>query len=110
MSRDENPEFLITPDRLMRVQLVAFDDLIQYIVDGKLVYEVAYGNEVTTERVSQRKKKIREVVTYERKAFPFYREGFFGFRMVGTHHIYSNFRVHALEPVRQQAQEPDVVK
>ena len=111
-SRDGKPEFMIVPDRLMQVQLVAFDDLIQYIVDGKLVYEIAYGDDVTTEKVLQRKKKVRSVGHYAPEAFPFYREGFFGFRMVGTHHIYSNFRVYELdelEPVQKQTRKTDAV-
>ena len=95
-SRDKDPDFLITPDKLMRVQLVAYDDLIQYIVDGKLVYEVSHGDEIQIEDPDRK----HHPADYTPERFPTYQEGYFGFRMVGTHHIYSNFRVHSLEPVK----------
>ena len=98
MDRDKNPEFMITPGKLMKVQLVAFDDLVQYIVDGELVYEMAFGDAVTVEQLKRGKKHL-ENDTYDANRFPFYQEGFFGFRMVGTHHVYSNFRVHELKPI-----------
>lgn len=96
--RDKQPDFLINPQKKMKVQLVAFDDLIQYIVDGKLVYEMAYGDEVLTERY-RRGERSERMDDYEKRDHPFYREGYFGFRMVGTHHIYSNFRVHELKEI-----------
>ena len=95
-NRDKQKEFLITPGKVMKVQLVAFDDLIQYIVDGKLVYEMAYGDEVSTERY-RRGERFEKIDDYEKRDYPVHREGFFGFRMVGTHHIYSKFRVHELK-------------
>ena len=94
--KDGKKEFLLQPGKLMKVQLVAYDDLVQYIVDGKLVYEIASGEEVTVERFHNKEKKIG-IDDYD-KEYPFYREGFFGFRMVGSHHIYSNFQVYELEP------------
>ena len=97
--KDGQKNFLITPDKVMTVQLVAFDDLIQYIVDGKLVYEIARGDQAQIERQDENGKRVNEAASYELDRFPIYQEGYFGFRMVGTHHIYSNFRVHALEPV-----------
>lgn len=100
-SRDNNPEFLITPDKTMRIQLVAYDDLIQYIVDGKLVYELAQGDQAQIETLDQDQKRTLRPAEYDLKRFPVYPEGYFGFRMVGSHHIYSNFRVHSLEPARQ---------
>lgn len=78
--RDGEREQLIRPGEVMSVQLVAYDDLVQYIVAGKLVYEVEYG----------------DPAHYTKDRFPFYREGYFGFRMVGTHHRYRNFRVYEL--------------
>ena len=95
-SRDKDPKFLITPDKLMHVQLVAYDDLIQYIVDGQLVYEVSHGDQVQLEAPGRK----HHQGDYTSERFPTYKEGYFGFRMVGTHHIYSNFRVHALQPAR----------
>jgi hypothetical protein len=35
---------------------------------------------------------------YDLDRFPVYEKGYFGFRMVGTHHIYTNFKVYALQP------------
>ncbi|TWU37341.1 DUF6250 domain-containing protein [Novipirellula artificiosorum] len=96
--KDEKPGYLITPDKVMTVQLVAYDDVIQYIVDGKLIYQIASGDRVQVEgRDSENKTVTREAI-YDLDRFPVYRDGYFGFRMVGTHHIYTNFRVHALEP------------
>ena len=34
--KDGQPGYLITPDKVMSVQLVAYDDVVQYIVDGKM--------------------------------------------------------------------------
>jgi hypothetical protein len=101
-SRDKDPEFLITPDKLMHVQLVAYDDLIQYIVDGKLVYEISHGDKIQLEGRDAQDKRAMIDGVYDPDRFPLFREGYFGFRMVGTHHIYSNFRVHGLQPARAQ--------
>lgn len=96
--KDGKPGYLITPDQVMTVQLVAFDDVIQYIVDGTLVYQIAEGDQIQVEgRDSQGETAVQEAV-YDLKRFPVYDEGYFGFRMVGTHHIYRDFRVYALEP------------
>ena len=105
--RDGKSEYMISPGKTQRVQLVAFDDLIQYIVDGKLVYEIAYGDDVATEKVLGRRKKQQGNERYDAETFPFYQEGFFGFRMVGTHHIYSKFRVYQLEPAQQSEHQSD---
>lgn len=93
--RDGQEEFLLTPGKLMKVQLVAFDDLVQYIVDGRLVYEMAAGDDVAVESYKREQKKIG-AGQYDLSEYPVHQEGFFGFRMVGTYHIYSNFRVHEL--------------
>lgn len=96
--KDGRPGYMITPDKVMSVQLVAYDDVIQYIVDGKLIYQIAQNDRIQIEdRDSQGKPTVRETV-YGLDRFPIYREGYFGFRMVGTHHIYTNFRVVDLEP------------
>ena len=96
--RDGKKEYMIPVGKVMQVQLVAFDDLLQYIVDGRVVYEIAFDDEVTVEKFKRGKKK-QGVARYEKKKFPFYKEGFFGFRMVGTQHIYSKFRVYELKPI-----------
>ena len=96
--KDEKPGYLITPDKVMSVQLVAYDDVIQYIIDGKLNYEIARGDPIYVEgRDSKGEPEMRKDV-YDLERFPVYREGYFGFRMVGTHHIYQNFQVYALVP------------
>ena len=101
--RDGLGDYLITPDEVMTVQLVAYDDVIQYIVNGRLNYEIARGDRIQLEgRDSEGQPVVREAV-YDLDRFPVYTEGYFGFRMVGTHHIYSNFRVHALEPDNEEA-------
>lgn len=96
--KDAKPGYLITPDKVMTVQLVAYDDVIQYIVDGKLIYQIAEGDRIQVEGRDRQGKPKAQEVTYDLDRFPIYREGYFGFRMVGTHHIYTNFRVVALEP------------
>ncbi|MDB4673799.1 right-handed parallel beta-helix repeat-containing protein, partial [Verrucomicrobiales bacterium] len=102
-SRDGDKEYLITPDKEMTVQLVAHDDLIQYIVDGRLVYELAAGDRAQAETMGKDGKKDTRRVRYDTRFFPVYKEGYFGFRMVRTHHIYSDFRVYSLkQPARQQ--------
>ncbi|MBT5926488.1 MAG: hypothetical protein HOH33_07710 [Verrucomicrobia bacterium] len=53
--RDGKQGYLITPDKWMHVQLVAYDDVIQYIVDGKLIYEIASGDKIQVETRDQEK-------------------------------------------------------
>lgn len=100
--RDGKPDFLITPDKVMKVQLVAFDDVIQYIVDGKLVYQMKHGDEIQVEQLNEGGARVSRAADYGADQFPFYKDGYFGFRMVGTHHIYSNFKVHALDPTEER--------
>ena len=97
--KDDRPGFLITPDKVMAVQLVAYDDVIQYIVDGKLIYQIKQGDTVQIETRDERGKTQLQQTIYDLARFPIYREGFFGFRMVSTHHVYSNFQVYALAPL-----------
>lgn len=96
--KDGQPGYLITPDKWMTVQLVAYDDVVQYIVDGKLMYEIAAGDRVQMEGRDSEGRPTSFEAIYDLDRFPVYREGYFGFRMVRTHHIYRNFRVYALEP------------
>ena len=103
--RDGKKDFLITPGKVMKVQLVAFDDLVQYIVDGKLVYEMAFGEEIAVEKYRKGRRRD-DFDDYDDDEFPFHREGFFGFRMVGTHHIYSKFRVHELKGINWEKRKP----
>ena len=96
--KDGKADFMIKPDKVMSIQLVAYNDVIQYIVDGKLIYEIAGGDKIQTERRDSDGAKNMHEAAYDLERFPVYRDGCFGFRMVGTHHIYTRFRVHALEP------------
>ena len=96
--KDGKADFMIKPDKVMSIQLVAYNDVIQYIVDGKLIYEIAGGDKIQTERRDSDGAKNMHEAAYDLERFPVYRDGYFGFRMVGTHHIYTRFRVHALEP------------
>ncbi|MEP3480683.1 MAG: DUF6250 domain-containing protein [Fuerstiella sp.] len=105
--KDQNPGYLITPDKVMTVQLVAYDDVIQYIVDGKLIYQIAGGDRIQVEGRDREGKSTVQEMAYDLNRFPVYREGFFGFRMVGTHHIYTKFRVYALSPELGTGTEAD---
>ena len=46
--KDGKTDFMIKPDKVMSIQLVAYNDVIQYIVDGKLIYEIAGGGKIQT--------------------------------------------------------------
>ncbi len=91
--RDGFEKFLIRPDHTHTIQLVSYDDVIQYIVDGKVFYEIQKGDTVIVSRTDG----TQEEVVYTPERFPSYNEGWFGFRLVNTHHIYSDFRVYRLE-------------
>ena len=99
--RDGQKEFLITPGKWHTIQLVAFDDLAQYIVDGSVVYQIRKGDSVTIEVPSKQPGGERTVEqrVYDPEKFPPYTEGYFGFRMVRSHHQYKNLSVHRLKPV-----------
>ena len=103
--KDEKPGYLITPDKVMKIQLVAYDDLVQYIVDGKLIYEMSQGDTIQIEDRNEEGNRIKSEGRYDLDRFPVYDEGYFGFRMVGTHHIYSNVRIYSLMP--SDAEAPD---
>lgn len=92
--RDDDQAYLLTPGKTHTVQLVACNGNVQYIVDGKVVYEIHYGDMVTVNRPGKEPAKVR----YTRERFPAYTDGWFGFRMTTSYHIYSNFRVHRFMP------------
>lgn len=106
--KDGRLGYLINPDQVMKVQLVAFDDLVQYIVDGKLVYQMKNDDRVAVEERGEDGGARSVQASYSPERFPTYKEGYFGFRMVGTHHIYSNFKVYALESVPEGKSRPVV--
>jgi len=92
--KDGLQEYLIRPDKTHTVQLVVFDDVIQYVVDDKVVYEIREGDTV---HISKADGTVEEM-QFTADQFPAYEEGWFGFRLVNTHHLYSNFRVYRLIP------------
>ncbi len=96
-ARDGLDEFLIRPDQTHTIQLVAHDDVIQYIVDEKVVYEIREGDTITITRPDGENVEVE----YTTDRFPPYSEGWFGFRMVNTHHIYSDFKVYRLIPANE---------
>lgn len=87
---DRDPDYMIDPERTHTVQVVAFDDVIQFIVDGKLFYQIRDGDIVSVASGD------RSEMPNTADIFPVHTAGWFGFRMVRTHHIYSNFRVYRL--------------
>jgi len=97
--QDGRQDLLIVPGRWHHVQLVIAGGFVQYIFDGKLVYEMAPGDEVTVEHPDG--SLTRERYTLER--FPAYDSGYFGFRMVRSHHQYRHLRIYRLRPVRAPA-------
>lgn len=100
--RDGQPEYLITPGKWHRVQLVAYEGLVQYIVDGVLVYEIYPGQKVAVE-VPQGGNAAMVTALYGLDKFPAYTSGYFGLRLVGTHHQYTDLRIHRLLPVGPDA-------
>ncbi len=91
--RDEQLPYLIQPDKMHFIQVVVFEDLVQYLVNGEVFYEIKSGDLV---QVTHPNGSI-ETQLYDLDLFPPYSKGWFGFRLVNTHHIYSDFKVHALE-------------
>ncbi|MDF7823624.1 DUF6250 domain-containing protein [Pontiellaceae bacterium B12227] len=92
--RDDQEGYLITPGAWHTVQLVACNGLVQYIVDGKVVYEIKEGDSIDVETPD----KGKVTKPYSLKEFPAYTEGYFGFRMVRTHHQYKNLKIYKLDP------------
>ncbi len=92
--KDRLQDYLIQPDKTHTIQLVVYDDVVQYLVDGKVFYEIREGDTVQISKADG----TMEDVTYNTNQFPAYSEGWFGFRLVNTHHIYSDFRVYRLLP------------
>lgn len=95
--QDDNPEHLIRPGEWHTLQLVACDGLLQYIQDGRVVYEIKYGDRIMSESRADGT-PVKEERIYSRKDYPAYTEGFFGFRMVRTHHQYRDLKIYRLDP------------
>ena len=92
ISQDDNPEFKIIPGKEYKIQLVAFHDLIQFIVNNKLVYEIKYDMEASATRDNKQFYESR----YSLENYPVYNEGYFGFRMTHSLHRYYDFKVYKL--------------
>lgn len=93
IKQDGNPEFKIIPGKEYEIQLVAFNDLIQFIVNNKLVYELKFGMEVsvTTDNI-----EFYEA-DYSPAKCQVYNKGYFGFRMTHSLHKYYDFKVYKLD-------------
>jgi pectate lyase len=94
-SLDGQSEHLIRPDREILVQLVAYDDIVQYYNDGRLFYEVKRGDAVTT--LLDRSDAMGSA-TWGNGEFTPYAEGYFGFRSTHSHHVIRDFNVYRLVP------------
>ncbi len=94
--KDGKEDYLITPGKWHTIQLVAYEGMAQYLMDGKVLYEIKYGDTVAVES-RENGQRVTTEQTYTREGFPAYTEGFFGFRLVGTHHLYKNLKVYRLE-------------
>ncbi|PHS04508.1 MAG: hypothetical protein COA78_16480 [Blastopirellula sp.] len=106
--KDGRLGYQITPDEVMHVQLVAYDDVIQYIVDGKLIYQIGSGDRIQIEGRDSNGQLVVQEEDYNLDKFSVYQEGYFGFRMVGTHHIYTNFKIFSLNPEEHGLSRPTV--
>ena len=91
-SQDVNPEFKIIPGKEYKIQLVAFNDLIQFIVNEKVVYELQHGMNATATTDN----KSFYGISYTPEMYAIYKEGYFGFRMTHSFHKYYDFKVYKL--------------
>ena len=95
VGRDGDPGFLLEPDRDFRVQVVAADGLVQYSVDGRVVYEIRPGGELTVQPADGDESNI-ERAAYD-DSIPVHRGGYAGIRAVMTHQRIDGFRVWRLK-------------
>lgn len=94
---DGKKEFLIEPDVWHTIQLVYFDGMLQYIKDGQVVYEFKEGDKITVETRDEENRRQKHEEKYTLEKYPAHDKGYFGFRMVSTHHQYTNLRIFELE-------------
>jgi hypothetical protein len=97
-TRDNDSSFLIVPDKEYLIQLIAANDIVQYIFDGKIVYEIKNGDEVDLVNDADKNavnKNVSKAIWGDAK-WKWYNEGYFGFRMTRTHHTYRDFKVYRL--------------
>jgi hypothetical protein len=96
--RDKDSDYLLSADREILVQLVAYDDIVQYYNNGKLFYEVKRGDPVIT--LLDGSDTAGSATWGEGKYTP-YSAGYFGFRSTHSHHVIRDFRVYRLTPARE---------
>ena len=94
-TRDDNKDFLIVPNQRHHIQLVSAKDIVQYIFDGKIVYELKKGDKIDIRNDAQKEDKIAEGI-WDTGLWTSYNTGYFGFRMTRTHHVYCDFEVFRL--------------
>jgi hypothetical protein len=87
------PGAIITPEKEMSFQLIAVDGFVQYTLNGNVMYEYDYGDEIQTTADNG---KTVETTIYTRKKYPAYDKGHFGLRMVRSAHIYTDVEVWKL--------------
>ena len=98
ISQDDNPGLKIIPEKEYKIQLTAFYDLIQFIVNEQLVYEIKYNMPITaTTDNTQFYNSF-----YSPEKYPVYNEGYFGFRMTHSFHKYYDFKVYGLKAAMNQ--------
>lgn len=95
--KDGKEDYLITPGKWHTIQLVAYDGMAQYLMDGKIFYEIQYGDKIMVES-REDGERVNTERFYNREDFPAHNEGYFGFRLVRTHHLYRNLKIYQLEP------------
>lgn len=93
---DKKPEYLIKPGKWHTIQMVAYNGLLQYIKDGQVVYEFKESDKITVETRDTQNNRQKHEEVYTLDKYPAYNEGYFGFRMVGSHHQYKNLKIHRL--------------
>lgn len=87
--KDHQPNFLLAPDIWRHVELTAVRGNVTFRVDGRLVYQLLDGEHVP---LTIDDHSIGEEV-YGPLNFRPYEEGYFGFRLVRSHHLIRNFRI-----------------
>ena len=92
--KDGQAEFLLEPGKTYQVELLATNRFVQYVVDGKLVYELDYQ----LEQQIQNERDGRTEMQTVSKSFTPYLEGWFGFRLLKSHHVFSDFEVFDVLP------------
>ncbi len=96
VKQDGNPDFRIIPDQEYRIQLVAAGDMIQFLVNEKIVYDMIFGEAGTATTDN----KHFYPSLYSSDEYPVYREGYFGFRLTHSMHKYYDFKVYQLDDLK----------